>query len=139
VGESEFGNTNRLGSEVKSDQARRSGHGVKGLNRNSKMPKKNFYSEIQPGGMRCPQHVGYTCALSPDFLRLRRTEHVVLNALANCRLMSCAFGESPIIVLTTSQSTFSLLGPLHAYLEKEEARIFGELPLQFSNDAPALI
>jgi hypothetical protein len=43
VGESEFGKTNRLRSEVKSDQARRSGHGVKGLNRNSKMPKQNFY------------------------------------------------------------------------------------------------
>jgi hypothetical protein len=40
VDESEFGNTNRLGSEVKSDQARRSGHGVKGLNRNYKMPKQ---------------------------------------------------------------------------------------------------
>ena len=53
VGESEFGNTNRLRSEVKSDQARRSLHCVKGLNRNSKMPKQNFYSEIQPDGMRC--------------------------------------------------------------------------------------
>src|SRR5258705_10097823 len=82
MGDSEFGNPNRLRSEVKSDQARRSGHGVKGLNRNSKMPKKNFYSEIQPCGMRCRQRVGYTCALSPDFLRLRRTEHVVFDTLA---------------------------------------------------------
>ena len=53
VGDSEFGNTNRLRSEVKSNQARRSGHGVKGLNRNSKMPKQNFNGEIQPDGMRC--------------------------------------------------------------------------------------
>ena len=29
VGDSEFGKTNRLRSEVKSDQARRSGHGLK--------------------------------------------------------------------------------------------------------------
>src|SRR5437667_3550742 len=87
VGDSEFGNTNRLRSEVKSDQARRSGHGVKGLNRNCKMQKQNFYSEMQPRGMRCPQRVGYTCALSPDFLRFRRTEYVVFNAFANCRLI----------------------------------------------------
>jgi len=124
VDESEFGNTNRLGSEVKSDQACRSGHGVKGLNRNSKMLKKNFYSEIQPGGMRCPQRVGYTCALSPDFLRLRRTELVVLNALANCRLMSCAFGESPIIVLTTSRSTFSLFSALYTPISKKKRHEF---------------
>ena len=87
VGDSEFGNPNRLRSEVKSDQARRSGHGVKGLNRNSKMLKQNFYREIQPDGMRCPQRVGYTCTLSPDFLRFRRTEYVVFNAFANCRLI----------------------------------------------------
>jgi hypothetical protein len=40
VGDSEFGNPNRLRSEVNSDQAGRSGHGVKGLNRNSKMPNQ---------------------------------------------------------------------------------------------------
>jgi hypothetical protein len=34
---------------------------------------------------------------------------------------------------------FAALGSLHAYLEKGKARIFGELPLQFSNEAPALI
>src|SRR5438067_13670127 len=87
VADSEFGNTYRLRSEVKSDQARRSGHGVKGLNRNSKIQKVNFYREIQPCGMRCSQRVGYTCALSPDFMRLRRMEHVVFDAFANCRLI----------------------------------------------------
>ena len=87
VGGSEFGNPNRLRSEVKSDQARRSWHGIKGLNRNCKMLKQNFYSEMQPRRMRCPQRVGYTCTLSLDFLRLRRTEHVVFNAFANCRLI----------------------------------------------------
>jgi hypothetical protein len=40
VSDSEFGNTNRLRSEVKSNQARRSGHGGKGLNRNYEMPKQ---------------------------------------------------------------------------------------------------
>jgi hypothetical protein len=82
VGDSEFGNPNRLRSEVKNDQAGRSGHGVKGLNRNSKMPKQNFYSEYNQ--MEC----------------------VVLNALvthALCRLISCAFGER-----NTSSSTRSL-------------------------------
>src|SRR4029077_4516324 len=72
VGDSEFGNTNRLRSEVKSDQARRSGHGVKGVNRNSKMPKKNFSAKYN------------------------QVEGVVLNALvthALCRLISCAFSE----------------------------------------------
>ena len=34
---------------------------------------------------------------------------------------------------------FAALDPLHAYLEKGYARIFGELPLQFSNAAPAVI
>src|SRR6266446_1222130 len=87
AGDSEFGNPNRLRSEVKSDQARRSRHGVKGLNRNSKMQKQNFYGEIQPGGMRCPQRAGYTCALSTAFMRLRRKEHVVFNAFSNCRLI----------------------------------------------------
>jgi hypothetical protein len=47
-----------LRAEVKSDQARRSGHGVKALNRNSKMPNQNFYNEIQPDGMHCPQRIG---------------------------------------------------------------------------------
>jgi hypothetical protein len=37
---SEFRKTKRLRSEVESDQARRSGHGVKALNRNSKMPNQ---------------------------------------------------------------------------------------------------
>jgi hypothetical protein len=37
AGDSEFGNTNRLRSEVKSDQAGWAGHGVKALNCNSKM------------------------------------------------------------------------------------------------------
>ena len=87
VGDSEFGNTNRLRSEVNSDQAGRSGHLVKGLNRNCKMLKQNFYGEMQPDGMRCPQRVGYTCTLSPDFLRFQRTEYVVFNAFANCRLI----------------------------------------------------
>jgi hypothetical protein len=87
VGDAEFGNANSLRSEVNSDQAGWSGHGARGLNRNSKMPKQNFCSEIQPDGMRCPQRVGYTCTLSPDFLRLRRTEHVVFNAFADCRLI----------------------------------------------------
>ena len=87
VSDSEFGKPNRLRSEVKSDQACWCGHGVKGLNRNSKMPKQNFYREIQPDGMRCPQRVGYTCTLSPDFLRFRRTEYVVFNAFANCGLI----------------------------------------------------
>ena len=40
VGDSEFRKTKRLRSEVKCDQARRSGHGIKALNRNSKMPKQ---------------------------------------------------------------------------------------------------
>src|SRR5882724_5515227 len=84
VGDSEFGNPNRLRSAVNSDQARRSWHGVKALNRNCKMLKQNFYSEIQPRRMRCPQHVGYTCTLPPDFLRLWRTELVVFNAFAIC-------------------------------------------------------
>src|SRR5262245_36704517 len=40
VGDSKFRQTNRLRSKVKSDQARRSGHGVKALNRNHEMPKQ---------------------------------------------------------------------------------------------------
>jgi hypothetical protein len=59
VGDSEFGNPNRLRSEVKSDQARRSGHGVKGLNRNSKMLKQNFYREIS--GHRCGDEAAAAC------------------------------------------------------------------------------
>jgi hypothetical protein len=46
VGDPEFGNTNRLRSEVKSDQACRTGHGVKALNRNCKMPNQNFTGEV---------------------------------------------------------------------------------------------
>ena len=91
VGDSEFGNPNRLRSEVKSDQACRSGHGVKGLNRNSKMLKQNFYSEMQPDGMRCPQRVGHM----------------------TCRLISCALANG-IRVFTC---TLSPDLPLHAYLE----------------------
>src|SRR5712691_4560590 len=98
-----------------------------------------FYREIQPGGMRCPQRAGYTCALSPDFMRLRRTEHVVFNAFANCRLICRAPSANHHRLDDKPIHLFAALGPLHAYLEKEEARIFGELPLQFSNDAPALI
>jgi hypothetical protein len=82
VGHSKFCETDRLRSEVKSDQARWSGHGVKGLNRNLKMPKQNFYSEMQP------------------------VESVVRNALlrpARLRLISCGFGER-----NTSSSTRSL-------------------------------
>ena len=40
VGDSEFGETERLRSEVKCDQARRCGHRVKALNCNSKMRKQ---------------------------------------------------------------------------------------------------
>ena len=50
VCDSEFGNTDRLRSEVKSNQARRSGHGVKGLNRNSKMPNqisRTKYNQVE--------------------------------------------------------------------------------------------
>jgi hypothetical protein len=49
-------------------------------------------------------------------------------------------GESKTLRLEDKPIHLSLLSALyHAYLEKEEARIFGELPLEFSNDAPALI
>jgi hypothetical protein len=102
------------------------------------MLKQNFYSEIQPVGRRCPQRVGYTCALSPDFLRLRRTEHVVFDTSFAVAMLS--HGESKTLRLEDKPIHLSLLSALyHAYLEKEEARIFGELPLEFSNDAPALI
>ena len=49
---SKFRETDRLRSEVESDQARRSGHGVKALNRNYKMPKPKFKCEIcrRPAG-----------------------------------------------------------------------------------------
>src|SRR5206468_12488397 len=117
VGDSEFGNTYRLRSEVKSDQARRSGHSVKGLNRNSKIQKVNFYREIQPCGMRCSQRVRYTCALSPDFMRLRRTEHVVFNAFANCRLICRAPSANHHRLDDKPIHLFAALGPLHAYLE----------------------
>src|SRR5438132_5701958 len=61
VGDSEFGNTNRLRSEVKSDQARRSGHGVKALNRNYQMPK-----QISTAGNRKQNHsIGQKSAGAP--------------------------------------------------------------------------
>src|SRR6266481_2180050 len=119
---SEFGKTERLRSEVKSDQSCRSGHGVKGLNRNSKMPKQNFYSEIQPGGRRCPQRVGYTCALSPDFLRLRRTEHVVFDTSFAVAMLS--HGESKTLRLEDKPIHLSMLSALYTPISKKDRREF---------------
>jgi hypothetical protein len=42
VADSEFGNTNRVRSEVECDQACRSGHGVKGLNRRHEFINADF-------------------------------------------------------------------------------------------------
>jgi hypothetical protein len=95
VGHSEFGKTDRLRSEVKSDQAGRSGHGVKGLDRNSKMPKQNFNDE-------CREPVATRW--------VAKVERVVLSALArSCGFEPdiCAFSESPVIVLQTTRSTFA--------------------------------
>jgi hypothetical protein len=46
VDRSKFRETDRLRSEVESDQTRRAGHGVKALNRNYKMPKQISTAEI---------------------------------------------------------------------------------------------
>jgi hypothetical protein len=47
VSDSEFGKTNRLRSEINSDQACCCGHRLKGLNRNFKMPNQISPIEIQ--------------------------------------------------------------------------------------------
>jgi hypothetical protein len=46
MGDSKFGNTNRLRSEVEGDQARRTGHGVKGCKSQFKNAKGNLTIEI---------------------------------------------------------------------------------------------
>jgi len=64
--------------------------------------------------------------------RLERARQLSFDVVRVRRITYHRLDDKPIHL-------FAFLGPLHAYLEKEEARIFGELPLQFSNDAPALI
>ena len=47
--------------------------------------------------------------------------------------------SKPIDISRTRRATLTLLRVGRNYLENGYARIFGELPLQFSNEAPALI
>ena len=68
------------------------------------------------------------------------------NALSS-RLKTCGYAAKHLRLRRSNvhrleDKTIHLLAAFavgRLYLEKEEARIFGELPLQFSNDAPAVI
>src|SRR5215208_209718 len=64
VAHSEFGKTKRLRSQIKTDQACWCGHRLKGLNRNSEMPK-----QISMGVFPATTPIPLTPAFRPVYLR----------------------------------------------------------------------
>ena len=137
MSDSEFGKTNRLRSDVKGDQAGRSRHGVKGLNRNSKIQKQNFNSERKFDEMHFPQHLANMCDSAARYwhrpsCNTSSSELQRMPAMAGKLCNGQAF--KPIHLFAPPVCT-----PPQPYLENGYARIFGELPFQFSNEAPAVI
>ncbi len=128
MGDSKFGNTNRLRSEVEGDQARRTGHGVKGCKSQFKNAKGNLTIEISMscvgkvervvlnalllGGTRCPQRV------APGW-----------NALSSTRCSRNAGPPSNICGmhghhrLETRRSTWDLFSPRRAHHRLEDKTI----------------
>jgi len=95
----------------------------------------NFQDYFMTGGMRCSRRIGLPKRLA-RYLRLRQ-----ISVTSSSGIITCGSGPAFHLtgVNTARGASSNLLRSTDLYRAKEDARSFGELPFQLSNEAPAVI